>query len=82
MTDHEAFDRAHVCAGAYLCIFAEDVVRNFLRGREVATVYEAGSGPAPEEVEKKRQEIGKLVCRLVDERQRGDGGGSDAAARS
>lgn len=57
-------------AGAYVCMFAEDVIRNFLAGNRVDQLYSQAHKFTPETVEAKRQEIGKLVCRLLDEQHR------------
>lgn len=62
------------CVGAYLCIFAEDVVRQHMVNSRIADLYLDTLPPSPADVEAKRQEIGKLVCRLVDERQRREAG--------
>lgn len=58
--------------GAYVCMYAEDVIVNFQSGKNVNQLYEGRDKFTPDDVESKRQEIGKLACRLLDKQQRAD----------
>lgn len=50
-------------------MFAEEVIINFRDGNRLADLYKARDRFTPADVEAKRQEIGKLACRLLDEQQ-------------
>lgn len=54
--------------GAFVCMFAEKAVRRFLNGQPIATMFEPNEKLDPEVVDSTRQEIGKVACRLFDER--------------
>lgn len=51
--------------GAYLCVFAEHVVQQFLRSLPMHQLYASRPPPTAADVEQKRQQIGQLACQLV-----------------
>lgn len=53
--------------GAFVCLFAEKVVRRFLSGGQIATLYNPKQKLSDEIVESARQEIGKVACRIFDQ---------------
>lgn len=57
-----------VVSGAYVCIYAEVMLNYFLQGLDVAKVSEHSKSLTQEKVDIKRQDIGRLVCRLFDEK--------------
>lgn len=63
-------DNVYDC-GAYVCMFAEHVIRNFKKGHSTSNLYKRIRPPTSDDVGNLRQEIGKLACRILDEQQRG-----------
>ncbi|CAN8068139.1 unnamed protein product [Agarophyton chilense] len=53
--------------GAFVCKFAEDVVRCFLSNELISSLYADGAELHPDHIDQKRQEIGKLACTLLNE---------------
>lgn len=55
----------HCNVGAYVCMFAEDVVNAFLRSHPLSSLYSSTRTFSEELVELKRQEIGKVASRYL-----------------
>lgn len=53
-------------------MFAEDVVKCFLEGRQILSLYREGFQLHSDAIDQKRQEIGKLACMLFNEKHKGD----------
>lgn len=64
---HNSYD-----CGAFVCLFAQQCAQRFLKGCKIADMFPKGQFVSQEEIDSFRQDIGKVACRLFDEKHRSD----------